>query len=197
MPNDHYNLLTTPQDLALDIDFIKKNVEIDFSDDTEDLYLSQLARSAIAFFEKDTGIILLTSDVELLTNQFPACCPIVIRRKPNVVITSVEHLVEGSFVTVSDTVYYTTQSDAWSTLQPFEDEEWPDNTDKQLQAVKVTFTVGYGTNFSDIPEDIRLGLVQHITAFLENRGDCPLTDIVPKSTKLIYSRYRDLNLDLC
>lgn len=197
MLNDHYNLVSTPRDLALDVDFIKKNVEIAFSDNSEDLYLSQLARGVIAFFEKETGVVLLNSTVELLTNQFRTCCPIVIRRKPNVVITSVEHLVDGSFVIVDNTIYYLTQSDFWSTLQPFEDQDWPDNTDNRLQAVKVTFTVGYGANLSAIPEDIQIGLLQHIAALFENHGDCDCGDIVPELTQLIYNRYRDLNLDLC
>ena len=197
MPHDHYKIISKPLDLALDIDFIKKNVEIAFSETESDLFLSQLASSAIAFFEDHTGVVLLTSTLELLIDVFPLCCPIVIRRKPNVVITSVDHLVDGSFVTVCDTIYYLTESMTWSTLQPFDDEEWPDNTDERLQAVKVTFDAGYGANFSAVPHDIIVGLAHHIAAMLENRGDCDCGDIVPKSTRIIYTRYSDLNLGLC
>ena len=193
----YYNLVSEPVDLPIDIDLIKKHVEIDFSDNSEDAYLNELARSAIAYFEGLTGCVLLTSTYELYLDCFPPCCLIQIMRKPNVAVTSVEYLVDGVFTAVSTDDYYLAQTQEWAVIDLEEGKDWPTNADVKLNSVKITFTVGYGTNFDDVPYDLKNALLQHIASLFENRGDCDCGEAVPDLTKLVYTRYTPLNLDAC
>jgi len=193
----YYNLVSKPVDLPIDIDLIKKQVEIDFSDNSEDVYLSELARSSIAFFEGLTGTVLLTSTYELFLDCFPPCCLIQIMRKPNVAVTSIEYLVDGVFTTVPASDYYLAQTSEWAAVDLEEGKDWPTDVDAKLNSVKITFTVGYGTNFDDVPYDLKGAILQHIASMFENRGDCDCGDAAPDLTRLTYTRYTPLNLDLC
>jgi len=106
-------------------------------------------------------------------------------------------LVDGVFTAVSTDDYYLAQTQEWAVIDLEEGKDWPTNADVKLNSVKITFTVGYGTNFDDVPYDLKNALLQHIASLFENRGDCDCGEAVPDLTKLVYTRYTPLNLDAC
>jgi uncharacterized phiE125 gp8 family phage protein len=70
--------------------------------------------------------------------------------------------------TLSTDVYgvYTDATGTYLAEKP--DQQWP-TTYTRRDAVTVTFTVGFGDDSSDIPEDLRLAMKQMIAHWFENR----------------------------
>ena len=103
-------------------------------------------------------------------------------------------------VTVSTDVYFVTTSNTFPHLTLKPDQLWPTDEDTQEQAVKITFKSGHGNTSSSVPDSLREGLMQHIAAMYENRGDCDnrvsgaslsmAQKFLPVDTQLIYDMYR-------
>jgi uncharacterized phiE125 gp8 family phage protein len=94
-------------------------------------------------------------------------------------------------------LYYITDETGFSRIALKDGEEYPTDIDERMQAIKIEFTAGYGTTGADVPADLRLALLEHITKSYENRGDCDAdisTDIIeaflPQEVRGIYEMYR-------
>ena len=94
-----------------------------------------------------------------------------------------------------------TTSNTFPHLALKENQLWPTDEDLQEQAVKITFKSGYGNTLSNVPDSLREGLLQHIAAMYENRGDCGDSRVsggtismaqkfLPVDAQLIYGMYR-------
>jgi uncharacterized phiE125 gp8 family phage protein len=73
---------------------------------------------------------------------------------------------------VSTDVYFLTSSDTYPRLSLKSGQAWPTDEDDREQAVKITFVDGYGDAETDVPDDLREALLQHLAAMYANRGDC-------------------------
>ena len=52
---------------------------------------------------------------------------------------------------------------------------------RAANGLEIQFVAGYGDDPHDVPEPIRLGLLQLVAALNENRGDCPMGELVTAS----------------
>lgn len=62
---------------------------------------------------------------------------------------------------------------------------------RRVAAIKVDFTCGYGAA-SDVPADLKQGMLQHLAQLYQNRGDAPA--ILPASALALYQPYRILKV---
>ena len=172
----------------LDLDLVKKHLRIPFGQKSDDFYIQQIITAVVRFFESNTNTILLTTTFKLHLDCFTP--EIEIRRKPNVVVTSVEYFLDGVLTVVDPLTFFQLFSNRYPCILPVEDEDWPTDADPRLQAVQVNFTAGYGATFDTVPPDLSLAIMQHITAMYENRGDCSdCGKELPGSVRSIYKSY--------
>jgi uncharacterized phiE125 gp8 family phage protein len=87
----------------------------------------------------------------------------------------VQYLVNGTYQTLDSSLYYITDSADFSTIylnyanNP--NALWPQNVDSRNQAIRITFTAGYGAAGSAVPVQIRQAILQHVTFMYQSRGD--------------------------
>ncbi len=120
-----------------------------------------------------------------------------IRKSPLQSVESIEYLVDNVLTAVSSSVYYNTVEDDYSEILSLPGQDWPDNADRRMQTVKITFKAGFGDSETDIPNDIRTAILGHATALWKNRGDCgsdACAATVPAASKAIYLQNRIENL---
>ena len=194
-----YIVTVAPTTLPLTTNEVKEHLRLDLDDKTQDALLKILIKTATDYAEKYTKIDFITRTYETLRDSFADSLEL--RRTPLQSVIKVEYLQDGSFVTVSTDIYFATSSNTFSHLALKKSQVWPTNEDLQEQSVKITFKTGYGNTLSSVPDSLREGLLQHIAAMYENRGDCgegrvsggtfaSAQKFLPVDAQLIYDMYR-------
>ena len=194
-----YIVAATPTTLPLTINEVKEHLRLDLNDKTQDALLKILIITSTEYAEKYTKRDFITRTYETLRDSFANSLEL--RRSPLQSVTKVEYLQDGSFVIVSADIYFATASNTFAHLALKEGQSWPTDEDLQEQSVKITFKSGYGNTLSSVPDSLREGLLQHIAAMYENRGDCNdgrvsggifagAQKLLPVDAQLIYDMYR-------
>jgi uncharacterized phiE125 gp8 family phage protein len=194
-----YIVTVAPTTLPLTINEVKEHLRLDLTDKTQDALLKVLIRAATDYAEKYTKKDLITRTYETFRDSFDDSLEI--RRSPLQSVTTVEYLKNGVFVTVSTDIYFATNSNTFAHLALKVNQVWPSDVDLQEQSVKITFKSGYGNNLSSAPDALREGILQHIAAMYENRGDCNegrvsggsignAQKFLPIDAQLIYDQFR-------
>ncbi len=151
----------SPVDLATMKSYLKITATAD------DTLIQSMIDAATEWGEKYTGRDFRAITWDLLLDCFTD--RIGLRRDPVDSITTVKHLVSGSLVTVSNTVYYLKKLVQSSEILLNEDQEWPTDTDDREQAIEIRFvTKGYRCQDSIID-----AIERHVAFWYRNRGDCP------------------------
>ncbi len=141
----------------------------------EDTYIQALIRTAEEYAESYTGRALLTSTFKLYLDQFPQM--IVLPKTPLGALTSIKYLDDdGVEQTLAGSVYKLHNLERPFIVEAY-GKNWP-STRKDMQAVTVEFTAGYGSGASDIPEGLRHALLFHAAHLFENREPELLGSIV-------------------
>lgn len=189
-PSQAYKVTDKACDLPIDLNLVKSHLKIPLSSSAEDFYLNTAIRAVTEFVERTTNLNLLTTTYELLMDDF--CESIEIKRRPNAQVTTIEYIEDGSFVTINASNYYVTFSEFFSTIEKVDGFDWPEPDDRK-QAVKITFTTGYGTCFDSVPIDLKQAMLQHIADMYMNRGDCNECDCekgMSAPIKRVYDSYK-------
>ena len=187
MRNYTYKQLTFPDPLdVISLSAIKEYLRIDSTDTSENNVLTLLIQSAVGFCESYTKRELLIKQFVTYRDYFSF--NIELRRSALTEIDTVKYYIDDVLTTLVDTVYYNTLESDYSSLLLVDGQSYP-SVDNKYQAVEITFKAGYSTDNTSIPDELLLGLSQHIAYMYENRGDCD-NGSIPMTTKLIYNQYR-------
>lgn len=183
--------VTTPVTLAE----AKEYLRVDSS--AEDALITNLINVAVLFCEKYTKRDLINKTYKTYRDNFSN--KIIIKKSKLQSITSIQYYNNSdSLITISPSVYYFTDETDFSSIYLKNNQTWPsDNNISRLQNIIITFVAGFGPAASDVPADLKQGLLQHIVAMYERRGDCEgeLGDtessaVLPQVTRDIYNLYR-------
>lgn len=132
----------------------------------DDTLIQTMIDAAAEWGEKYTGRDFRAITWDLLLDCFTDRIPL--RRDPVASITSVEHLVSGSFVAVASSVFFLKTLVQSSEILLQEDQSWPTNTDDREQAIKIRFvTTGYRCQ-----DSIEQAIKRIVAFWYRNRGDC-------------------------
>ena len=220
-----YRVSIPPTQLPIDLATVKSYLKVSTSAD--DALINILIRSATDFAEGYTKRDFITRTYQTFRDFFPRWCNsegyyscgsvpgffgnlsavtvggnvgFEIERSPLQTVTSIQYLVDNVLTTVPTTTFYNTIEEDYSEILTLEDQLWPDNADRRLQTITITFVCGLGDKASDLPDWIATGLLQHIAMMYENRGDCIDTtgvntaQFLPVTARLIYQQNRILNI---
>ena len=128
---------------------------------TDDATLSMLIAAARLDFERAPRRALITRELDW---TFPAFSNVLrLPINPAVSVTSITYVdADGDAATVSTDVYELTDGAEPHTVRLKYDQSWPDHRGGQGDDVVVRFKAGYGDTPADVPEDIRLILLQSV-----------------------------------
>lgn len=195
-----YQQTSSPEIVNEDLlNLVKEQLRISISDTFEDSYLSVLINVAYKFAENYMRRTLLTTNFLTFRDNFDVCC-FELRRSPFQTLQSINYLKDNVMITLPSTDYYTTIESFYTRVLRAPDKQWPRYIDRRQQAITIAFTAGYGDAYTDIPNDMLMGMLQHIANLYESRGDCSdagCLNALPKETRVIYEFYKisDLTTD--
>lgn len=195
--NYTYTVTSAPSSPLMDLSLIKEHLRLDPSDTSQDSYLTLLGDSAFRYAEHFTKRVFLTTTFETFRDSFHWDC-FVLRRSPLQSVDKIEYLDSGSFTELNTDRYYNTSETDYSKILRVPGKTWPTINfwylEDKLQSIKITFKAGYGDNFTDIPEELRVAMLQHVAALYELRGDCGLSgtneQALPMQARMLYGSYR-------
>lgn len=152
----------------------------------EDSVVQDSLSAAVFWFEKYTGLTLAETKFRTFRDDFGNVKEL--RRTPFVSLEKIEFLVNDVFVAFDLTKTVLDRRQPFTQIRLKQDQQWPFDIDRQVSAVKIEFTAGFG-NHCKIPPDIQLALKQLALFFFENRGDCS-AETIPDMIKDVADQNR-------
>lgn len=121
--------------------------------------------------------------------------PITIRKSPFNELEQIEYIDKDNQDQVFDNQkLYVINKESYSQIGSMGRLNWPAVTHDRQQAVKLSFSAGYGATSADIPEDIKQALLAHAAYVFKNRGDCSSSSCdcstAPSTALATYNQYR-------
>lgn len=162
----------------------------------QDNVLTSLIIATRIFFESYTNRILINTTFRHYGNCFAQSMEYA--RGPLQSLVNFLYLVDGNFIPVPNVYQVLDEPFYWRIIFS-QFQNIPENKDDNIniyQGIITDFVAGYGNSQSDIPEDIKVGLYNHIAFLYENRGDCEISscasceDTLPPVSRMIYNKYR-------
>jgi len=168
------SLLSPATGLALDWDSeVKGHLRLD--DETEmDRVESVLVPSAMSWVEAETNRALLTQTWKLLLDEF-SCGPVDIPKPPLGSLESIKYVDVDGVQQTWDPAEYVVEMPAGPHALP--GRLWPafgktyPYARCQPDAVEITFQCGYGAAFSDVPAQLRSGMLLIVGELFERREE--------------------------
>lgn len=176
MPLDYRYEVTTAGTLPIDLAVAKKYLKIDGGSDNS--VIQDLIATVIQWGERHTGRDFRVKTWKLFLDCFQE--RILIRKSQVNTITSIQHIVSDSLVTVASTVYQFKKGYQFSEILLRFDQVWPINTDEIEAGIEIIFVTKIPRNI----ESYKSAALQHLAYLYENRGDCS-TDEAAKASGAI------------
>ena len=156
-------VVTPPTSEPVTIAEAKVQLNIAVSDDAHDLELASLIAAAREEWERDTSTALITRTIEHRMPAFSGIVKLTVR--PVVSITSVKYIDEaGAEQTVASSDYYLDTDEV-----RFLDAFTRPTTQTRSEAVRVTYTAGYGNSSAFCPQLDRMAIKLSLANRFENR----------------------------
>ena len=197
-----YTVTIPPVNPAVSLADVKANLRV-FSTAEDDL-IQIYIDAATEYAEKITRRWFITRTAETFRDSFDTSegyysdTGFEIRRSKLQSVTSIVYSLNNVETTLDAADYYVTSENDYSEVKPIENGTWPE-ADQILQAIKITFTAGFGTATANVPKEIQFALMQIVAAMYNNRGDCAsnacnCANLTPPGAKAALLQYRIENL---
>jgi uncharacterized phiE125 gp8 family phage protein len=156
-------VVTPPTSEPVTIAEAKAQLSIGASDDSHDAELASLIAAAREEWERDTSIALITRTLEHRLPKFLDVVDLSVR--PVIAVSSVKYIdTTGTEQTVSSSDYYL-DGDQVRFLNTFV----APTTQERSEAVKITYTAGYGSDSRACPELDRMAIKLSLANRFEDR----------------------------
>ncbi|WP_018300116.1 head-tail connector protein [Fangia hongkongensis] len=198
-----YKAITTPTELPISLADLKLYLRID--DNVEDALLTLMIKSVTKYIENYINRILISTQYETYRDNFLSCYNEYWELKRSILNTvdSIKYINTNNVETnVDPSIYYNTLERDYSKILLVNNKTFPSDLSRRLQAITITFTVGFGEDSASIPDDIKNVFYQLIAMLYENRGDCfnssqincACGQYLNATSKSILDHYRVLNI---
>lgn len=145
----------------------------------DDTLIASYIKAARQWCEKFTGRSFITTTFEYRIPDFEA--EIILPRPPLLAISSIAYIdANGSPQTLASSVYQTNIYSVYGSVKEAYGQTWPTTRSDDYNAVTITYTAGYGSATTNVPEDIRIAILQLVGHWYENR-EPELTGTISKS----------------
>lgn len=154
---------------AVALETIKAHIGIEAAIKQFDATLTLYQNAATEKVQALSGFTLIQATFDSYYNCFPPC--LLIPYRPKVAVSAIEYTDCDDNPQILATTEYNTFVDKFEAkIKP--ESCWPDTNDNTPDAVKVTFTAGYGTTTADVPPTFQLAICQVVAFMYANKGDC-------------------------
>lgn len=218
-----YRVINGPNEFPVSLQTARSYLKIKTS--VDDPLINLLISQATDFAEKFTGRDFITRSYQTFRDFFPNWCDsegyyrcgdipglsgsistingnlgFEIRRSQLISVTEISYLRNSIPVVVDPAIFYNTLENDYSEILTNPNQTWPEDVDRRLQSITITFTCGFASSALDLPPWIKEGMLQHIALMYENRGDCmeggssKCLQFLPATAKGIYLQNRIQNL---
>jgi len=183
-----------PTCLPITLTEAKAHLKVDHSD--EDAYIAALIKAVTTRVEAYTGRSLINTQYQWKLDCFPGGCEMKLPKPPLVSIDSITYLAssDGASTDWGSTYYSADTVSQPGRLYPAYEETWPTNVRAIQNAVTIKFTAGYGTASTNVPADLRHGMLMSIGHIYENRQDVVVGTgfmvEIPKASEFFIDPYR-------
>lgn len=193
--NFTYFVDVPPVNLPVTLATVKEWLKLDSTDTSQDALLTLLIESATLCAQDISDRILITTTFLTYRNSFRSS--IELRRSVFQSLVSFKYTVSSTLTDVDSSLFYTTFEKDFSKIILKVNSEYPTDGDDILQGIQIKFKAGYGDDPANVPSNLRLAILNHLTAFYENRGDCDLASAeksLPNTSREIYNKYKILEI---
>ena len=188
-----YEILTDNLGLPVSIEDLKRATLLNhlLTCQDEDEFLKQLVRASVLCFEQISRRILMKKTLRTYANCWFGRFNV--RRSPLVSVEAIKYTdTDDNEQTVSSGDYYIYKDAFYSTIMMKNSFVSPSLVSDRLQAITIDVIVGYASDETDTPADIKLAIYQHVLAMYENRGACLAnpTYYLPAASRAIFNHYK-------
>lgn len=182
-----------PSATPFDVEELKTFLRINgLTDAYEDALLELLIKAAVGVCESYCRIALIQQTWQAKLDAF--CDEIVLPRPPLIAVSSITYVDSaGATQTVDSSVYQLDSFNRPGRVLLAYNQSWP-STRAQNQAVTITWTAGYGTDGTSVPENLKNGLKLLCGAFYAMRESLDLgksSEIpLPWAVRLLFDQYQ-------
>jgi len=161
--------ITAPSDPALPVSLsrVKMHLRTDISETDIENYLdNSLIAAATKRARGYTERTFLERTYELYFSEWPIGRTIKLPRPPVTTLNTFEYTDDnGDTSSVSSDKYDFSGRDHMGRIRLKTNKEWPDATLRALDPIKVEYVAGYGPSRDDVPEDIKLGIMEMVKGY--------------------------------
>lgn len=186
--------LASPASAPVDLDLLKDHLRVTSSD--EDALVEVYAKAAGQLFEAKTNRRLISRSFRLDLESFPSQADPCGIELPFAPVSSVTHVryydTAGVLQTWSSSEYLLDATSHFPRVRVAPNYVYPAVQSERANAVQVTFVAGYGEDYEDVPEGIRLGvffLAAHAYTTRVPVANGTMTD-VPKTLQYVIDAYK-------
>lgn len=177
-------LVTPPAIEPVTLDEAKAHLKVDVSDD--DTLIASLIAAARARAEWHTGRAFITQSWLYARDGWP-CAPFELPLPPLQSVTSITVTDTADNATVLDASLYRVDTGANPARIAWKETTLPPTNLRNLNALEVAFTAGYGDAAADVPEAIRAAILAIVADLYLHRGDDAPT---PDAALMLLAPYR-------
>jgi uncharacterized phiE125 gp8 family phage protein len=182
-------LVTPPAVEPVALADAKAHLKVDTADD--DTLIASLVTAARARAEWLTGRAFITQSWMLWRDAWPPA-PFEIPLPPLQTLTSITTYDLGDTATVLDSALYRVDASANPARVAWTETVVPPTNLRNLNALAVAFTAGYGDAATDVPEPIRQAILEMVAQLYANRGDA--AGEIPRAAQALLAPYRVLQV---
>lgn len=187
-------IVSAPGDTAISVAEAKSHSNITFSDD--DTLIGVYINAATAKVEQELQRKLITQTWKMFLDSWPPYIDVLFGD-----LQSVTHIkytdIDDTQTTYSSDNYYTDTDSVPGRIVLKESKVWPSDHLRAMNPIEIQFVTGYGDASSDVPDDIRLALMQTVAHMYENRETHLVSEMqnlavmeVPDTAKQLLQHHR-------
>lgn len=162
-----HKIITGPLKDPVTLGSVKESIQVDHTYD--DAVLGRIIKRARHYIESRTGLSLIDTTWCQYLDEFPGHV-IRLSKAPVSQINSIKYYdINGTLQTVDSDNYSVDLEQHFARIAPVSTYDWPDTQDCRLNAVEIEFVAGFGSNPSDVPEDLQGAIILLSGYWYENR----------------------------
>lgn len=205
-------LVTAPQQVPVSLQEAKAQLRLEDDNTGDDALIAGLIRSAIELAERHTGRVFITQVWRMFLDHWPGKPSEVwwegVREGPStmldpspaevslpkVPLISVDHVKtyddNDAATTWATTNYFVDSASEPGRIVPRTGVPWPTTT-RTANGIEIQFTAGYGGNPHDVPEGIRLGILEMVSKLYDG---CAADEAAKGRPEALLQPYRLMRL---
>jgi uncharacterized phiE125 gp8 family phage protein len=173
-------IVTDPQDEPVSLDEQKNHMRVDTADDDD--FIEELIVAARKHVEDITGLKLISQQWRILLDDYPNEDYMCLSFWPVISVDEIKTVDKnGTEAVFNSDSYITDTSSMPARIKLKSSESWPSPTAgiKEINAVEIKATFGYGDDCLDVPEMLKLAVRMLAAHWYENREATSILDLKP------------------